>query len=228
MKKISGAQAFIEALRNEGVRDVFGYPGGAVLDIFDALMDADDIHFILTRHEQGAVHAADGYARATGRVGVCLVTSGPGATNTVTGIATACMDSIPIVVFTGQVNTNLIGNDAFQEADIVGITRPCTKHNYLVKDIDDLARVIKEAFYIARTGRPGPVLVDLPKNIQKSMITFKYPDEVRLDSYCPTYKGHVGQVRRIMGVILKSCLLYTSDAADELDGVVVGGRGLGV
>jgi len=204
MKKISGAQAFIEALRKEGVTDVFGYPGGAVLDIFDALMDADDIHFVLTRHEQGAVHAADGYARATGRVGVCLVTSGPGATNTVTGLATACMDSIPVVVFTGQVNTNLIGNDAFQEADIVGITRPCTKHNYLVKDVGDLARVIKEAFYIARTGRPGPVLVDLPKNIQKSMITFKYPDQVRLDSYCPTYKGHVGQIRRIMGVILKS------------------------
>lgn len=135
MKKITGAQAFIEALRCEGVTSAFGYPGGAVLDIFDALMDARDIQFILTRHEQGAVHAADGYARASGRVGVCLVTSGPGATNTVTGIATAYMDSIPIVVFTGQVPTHLIGNDAFQEADIVGITRPCTKHNYLVKDI---------------------------------------------------------------------------------------------
>ncbi len=204
MKKITGAQAFIEALRCEGVTHAFGYPGGAVLDIFDAIMDARDIQFILSRHEQGAVHAADGYARASGRVGVCLVTSGPGATNTVTGIATAYMDSIPIVVFTGQVPTHLIGNDAFQEADIVGITRPCTKHNYLVKDVCDLGRVIKEAFYIARTGRPGPVLVDLPKNVMNSTVNFKYPDSVSLDSYCPTYKGHQGQIRRIMGVILKS------------------------
>lgn len=204
MKKISGAQAFIESLRCEGVKHVFGYPGGAVLDIFDAIMDAKDIEFILTRHEQGAVHAADGYARASGRVGVCLVTSGPGATNTVTGIATANMDSIPLVVFTGQVPTHLIGNDAFQEADIVGITRPCTKHNYLVKDSADLARVIKEAFYIARTGRSGPVLVDLPKNIMKDMIAFKYPEEVEMESYCPTYKGHLGQIKRIVNVILKS------------------------
>ncbi len=204
MKKITGAQAFIEALRCEGVTHAFGYPGGAVLDIFDAIMDARDIQFILSRHEQGAVHAADGYARASGRVGVCLVTSGPGATNTVTGIATAYMDSIPIVVFTGQVPTHLIGNDAFQEADIVGITRPCTKHNYLVKDVCDLGRAIKEAFYIARTGRPGPVLVDLPKNVMNSTVNFKYPESVNLDSYCPTYKGHQGQIRRIMGVILKS------------------------
>ncbi|MRR36766.1 biosynthetic-type acetolactate synthase large subunit, partial [bacterium] len=204
MKKITGAQAFIEALRHEGVKDVFGYPGGAVLDIFDAIMDATDINFILTRHEQGAVHAADGYARATGKVGVCLVTSGPGATNTVTGVATAYMDSIPLVVFTGQVSTHLIGNDAFQEADIVGISRPCTKHNYLVKDVADLPRVIKEAFYIARTGRPGPVLVDIPKDVQKNMINFKYPDTVRLESYNPTYKGHIGQIKRIMSVILKS------------------------
>ncbi|HPC47736.1 MAG TPA: thiamine pyrophosphate-binding protein, partial [Deltaproteobacteria bacterium] len=156
MKKITGAQAFIEALRCEGVKHMFGYPGGAVLDIFDVIMDAPDIAFILTRHEQGAVHAADGYARASGKVGVALVTSGPGATNTVTGIATAYMDSIPVVVFSGQVSTNLIGNDAFQEADTVGITRPCTKHNYLVKDVQDLPRVIKEAFFIASTGRPGP------------------------------------------------------------------------
>ncbi|HPW68218.1 MAG: biosynthetic-type acetolactate synthase large subunit [Desulfomonilia bacterium] len=204
MRKITGAQAFIEALRCEGVTHAFGYPGGAVLDIFDAIMDARDIQFILSRHEQGAVHAADGYARASGRVGVCLVTSGPGATNTVTGIATAYMDSIPIVVFTGQVPTHLIGNDAFQEADIVGITRPCTKHNYLVKDVCDLGRVIKEAFYIARTGRPGPVLVDLPKDVMKSTVNFKYPDSLSLESYCPTYKGHPGQIRRIMGLILKS------------------------
>ncbi len=204
MKRLSGACAFIEALRCEGVKHVFGFPGGAVLDIFDAIMDAPDIEFILTRHEQGAVHAADGYARSSGKVGVCLVTSGPGATNTVTGIATAYMDSIPVVIFTGQVPTHLIGNDAFQEADIVGITRPCTKHNYLVKDIADLARVIKEAFYIARTGRSGPVLVDLPKDIMKDTIAFKYPDKVELDSYCPTYKGHLGQIKRIVDLILKS------------------------
>ena len=199
VKKITGAYAFIEALRCEGVKHIFGYPGGAVLDIFDAIMDAPDIQFILSRHEQGAVHAADGYARASGKVGVALVTSGPGATNTVTGIATACMDSIPIVVFSGQVSTNLIGNDAFQEADTVGITRPCTKHNYLVKDCADLPRVIKEAFYIAATGRPGPVLVDIPKDVMKGLITFKYPDKVFLEGYCPNYRGHPGQIKRIVG-----------------------------
>ena len=204
MKKITGAYAFIEALRCEGVKHVFGYPGGAVLDIFDAIMDAPDIQFILSRHEQGAVHAADGYARASGKVGVALVTSGPGATNTVTGIATACMDSIPIVVFSGQVSTNLIGNDAFQEADTVGITRPCTKHNYLVKDCNELPRVIKEAFFIAATGRPGPVLVDIPKDVMRGLIPFKYPDKVNLEGYCPTYKGHMGQIKRIVSTILKS------------------------
>ncbi|HQI80454.1 MAG TPA: biosynthetic-type acetolactate synthase large subunit [Deltaproteobacteria bacterium] len=204
MKKITGAYAFIEALRCEGVKHVFGYPGGAVLDIFDAILDAPDIQFILARHEQGAVHAADGYARASGKVGVALVTSGPGATNTVTGLATACMDSIPIVVFSGQVSTNLIGNDAFQEADTVGITRPCTKHNYLVKDCAELPRVIKEAFYIAGTGRPGPVLVDIPKDVMRGLIGFKYPEKVCLEGYCPTYKGHQGQIRRILGTILKS------------------------
>jgi acetolactate synthase I/II/III large subunit len=204
IKKITGAYAFIEALRCEGVKHIFGYPGGAVLDIFDAIMDAPDIQFILSRHEQGAVHAADGYARASGRVGVALVTSGPGATNTVTGIATACMDSIPIVVFSGQVSTNLIGNDAFQEADTVGITRPCTKHNYLVKDCADLPRVIKEAFYIASTGRPGPVLVDIPKDVMKGLIAFKYPDKVFLEGYCPNYRGHPGQIKRIVSTILKS------------------------
>jgi acetolactate synthase-1/2/3 large subunit len=224
MKKISGAYAFIEALRCEGVKHVFGYPGGAVLDIFDAIMDAPDIQFILSRHEQGAVHAADGYARASGKVGVCLVTSGPGATNTVTGIATACMDSIPIVVFTGQVSTNLIGNDAFQEADIVGITRPCTKHNYLVKDVSDLPRVVKEAFFIAASGRPGPVLVDIPKDVMKELVTFKTPDKVCLEGYNPTYKGHLGQIKRIIGTILKSrhAVIYAgggvvlSNASEEL------------
>ncbi len=173
MSKMKGASILIEALRAEGVQAVFGYPGGAVLDIFDAIMDVEDIQFVLSRHEQGAVHAADGYARASGNVGVCLVTSGPGATNTVTGIATAYMDSIPMVVFTGQVPTNLIGNDAFQEADVVGITRPCTKHNYLVKDINQLQKVIKEAFYIARTGRPGPVVVDLHKFLVQSYTQFQ-------------------------------------------------------
>lgn len=224
MKKITGAYAFIEALRCEGVKHVFGYPGGAVLDIFDAIMDAPDIQFILSRHEQGAVHAADGYARASGRVGVALVTSGPGATNTVTGIATACMDSIPIVVFSGQVSTNLIGNDAFQEADTVGITRPCTKHNYLVKDCEELPKVIKEAFYIASTGRPGPVLVDIPKDVMRGLISFRYPEKVCLEGYCPTYKGHLGQIKRILGTVLKSRhpVIYAgggvvlSNAADEL------------
>ncbi len=224
MGKMKGARVFLEALRLEGVKHIFGYPGGAVLDIFDALYDAQDVDFILTRHEQGAVHAADGYARATGDVGVCLVTSGPGATNTVTGIATAYMDSIPMVVFTGQVPTHLIGNDAFQEADIVGITRPCTKHNYLVKNIADLPRVLKEAFYIARTGRPGPVLVDLPKDVMNSEIRFKYPESVEMDSYCPTYKGHLGQIKRIIDVVLKSKkpVIYAgggvvhADASEEL------------
>src|SRR5512140_1773122 len=164
MKK-TGAEILIESLKKEGVKHVFGYPGGVVLNIFDHLHDEKALQLILTRHEQGAVHAADGYARATGKAGVVLVTSGPGATNTVTGIATAYMDSIPLVVITGQVPTMLIGNDAFQEADIIGITRPCTKYNILVKDVKDLAHVIKEAFYIATTGRPGPVLIDIPKDV---------------------------------------------------------------
>jgi len=204
MNRMKGASALIETLRCEGVKHIFGYPGGAVLDIFDAIMDMKDIQFILVRHEQGAVHAADGYARATGSVGVCLVTSGPGATNTVTGIATAYMDSIPIVVFTGQVPTTLIGNDAFQEADIVNITRPCTKHNYLVKDISDLPRIVKEAFYIASTGRPGPVLIDLPKDVMNATASFKYPDKVAVHGYNPTYKGHTGQIKRIVSLLLKS------------------------
>jgi len=204
MTKIKGAEAFIETLRREGVKHMFGYPGGAVLDIFDVIMDVKDIKFILSRHEQGAVHAADGYARSSGRVGVCLVTSGPGATNTVTGIATAYMDSIPIVVFTGQVPTHLIGNDAFQEADVVGITRPCTKHNYLVKDVADLSRIVKEAFYIARTGRPGPVLVDLPKDVMNATIKFQYPEAVSLQGYKPVYKGHAGQIKKLVDLVLKS------------------------
>jgi acetolactate synthase-1/2/3 large subunit len=164
MKGLTGAEILLKGLEEEGVDTIFGYPGAAVIDIYDRLVKSD-IRHILVRHEQGAVHAADGYARASGEVGVCLVTSGPGATNTVTGIATAYSDSIPLVVLTGQVPRMLIGNDAFQEVDIVGITRPCTKHNYLVTDVNDLGRVIKEAFYLARSGRPGPVLIDLPKDL---------------------------------------------------------------
>ncbi len=194
--KMTGAQIIIEALKREGVEVIFGYPGGAVIDIYDELYRTPEIKHVLVRHEQGAAHAADGFARSTGKVGVCLVTSGPGATNTVTGIATAYMDSIPIVVFTGQVPTKLIGNDAFQEVDIVGITRPCTKHNFLVKRVEDLAWTIKAAFHIARTGRPGPVLVDLPKDVQQSKTEFYYPDEIKLRSYNPVYEPHTRQVEK--------------------------------
>jgi acetolactate synthase-1/2/3 large subunit len=202
MKK-TGAQIIIESLKKEGVDIIFNYPGGVVLPLFDELQNSPFRQF-LVRHEQAAVHAADGYARATGKVGVVIVTSGPGATNTVTGIATAFMDSIPIVVMTGQVPTPLIGNDAFQEADIIGITRPCTKHNYLVKDITDLARILKEAFYVARSGRPGPVLIDLPKDIFVNSAEFKYPEKVFIRGYQPTYEGHVGQIQRSVKLILKS------------------------
>jgi acetolactate synthase-1/2/3 large subunit len=182
---------------------IFNYPGGAILPVNDEL-SRWDFKVVLVRHEQGAVHAADGYARASGKVGVCLVTSGPGATNTVTGLATAFMDSIPVVVITGQVSTPLIGNDAFQEADIVGITRPCTKHNYLVTDGRDLARIVREAFYIARTGRPGPVLIDLPKDIASNVADFKYPQEVRIRGYQPTLDGHMPQIKRALHLIVKA------------------------
>ena len=202
MKK-TGAQIIIECLKKEGVEVIFNYPGGAVIPLFDELQNAP-FQQILVRHEQAAVHAADGYARATGKVGVVIVTSGPGATNTVTGITTAFMDSIPIVVMTGQVPTFLIGNDAFQEADIIGITRPCTKHNYLVKDVKDLARILKEAFYVARSGRPGPVLIDLPKDIFVNSTEFKYPEKVFIRGYQPTYEGHVGQIQRAVKLMLKS------------------------
>ncbi len=201
--KLKGAQIFFECLKKEGVEVVFGFPGGAVLDLYHE-MAAHDIRHILVRHEQGAAHMADGYARASGRVGVCLVTSGPGATNTVTGIATAYMDSIPMVIFTGQVPTPLIGDDAFQEVDIIGITRPCTKHSYLVRDVNDLARVIKEAFYLARTGRPGPVLVDLPKDVIQAQADFKYPQKVHLPGYRPTVEAHAGQVRKACELIARA------------------------
>ena len=221
--KRTGAQILIESLKMEDVDTIFCYPGGATLYITDAL-HYSDIKQIVVRHEQGAVHAADGYSRASGKVGVSLVTSGPGATNTVTGIATACMDSIPLVIFSCQVNTMLIGNDAFQEADIVGITRPCTKHSYLVKDVKDLARIIKEAFYIARSGRPGPVLVDIPKDVSAAACDFKYPDKVFIRSYQPTYAGHLGQIKKALKTIASSKrpVLYTgggiisSGASQEL------------
>ena len=201
--KLSGTQILMKMLKAEGVDTIFGYPGGAVIDIYDELVQTD-IRHILVRHEQGAVHAADGYARVSGRVGTCLVTSGPGATNTVTGIATAYTDSIPIVVITGQVPTHLIGNDAFQEVDIVGITRPCTKHNYLVKSTTEMARIIKEAFYIARSGRPGPVLIDIPKDVASAKVEFIEPPEVKLRSYNPTYQPHPGQLKKAAKLIKKA------------------------
>jgi acetolactate synthase-1/2/3 large subunit len=202
--KVTGAQALMKCLEEQGVNVIFGFPGGAVIDIYDELLKNDKITHVLVRHEQAAVHAADAYARVNGVVGVALVTSGPGATNTVTGIASAYCDSIPIVVFTGQVPTQLIGNDAFQEVDIVGITRPCTKHNYLVKNHDDLISTIREAFHIARTGRPGPVLVDLPKDVVSAMVDFTPPEEVRMRTYKPTYEPHPGQIEKACRAALKA------------------------
>ncbi|MEW6387816.1 MAG: biosynthetic-type acetolactate synthase large subunit [Thermodesulfobacteriota bacterium] len=226
MKKMTGAQIILKCLEKEGVKHIFGYPGGAVIDLYDELTRHPQIKHYLVRHEQAAVHAADGYARAADKVGVALVTSGPGATNTVTGIASAYMDSIPIVVFTGQVPTALIGNDAFQEVDIVGITRPCTKHNYLVTDVRQLARTIHEAFHIARSGRPGPVLVDLPKNVQQASIVPENigPKDIKIKSYQPTIHANPRQVKRALDMILeaKKPVLYTgggiihANAADEL------------
>jgi acetolactate synthase-1/2/3 large subunit len=201
--KITGSEILIESLKREGVRHIFGYPGGVVLGIFDFLYDDKDIQLILTRHEQGAVHAADGYARSTGKPGVVLVTSGPGATNTVTGIATASMDSIPLIVFSGQVPTLLIGNDAFQEADIVGISRPCTKYNFLAKDVKELSKIVREAFYIATSGRPGPVLIDLPKDVTVGKAEFTWP-EVKIRSYNPTYEGNKWMITQAAHLIAKS------------------------
>ena len=200
---MTGAQILIECLKREGVAVMFGYPGGQVLPLFDKIYDSD-IRFILVRHEQGAAHAADGYARATGKPGVCIATSGPGATNLVTGIANAYMDSIPMVAITGQVKTFLIGNDAFQEADVTGITRPITKHNYLVKDVKDLARIVREAFFIASTGRPGPVLIDIPSDIQLQDTEFIWPESVDIRSYKPTYFGHPGQIKKAAKLISAS------------------------
>lgn len=201
--KIPGARAVIESLYKEGVEVIFGYPGGTVLPLYDELYDAD-IRHILVRHEQAAAHAADGYARVTGKVGVCLATSGPGATNLVTGIATAYMDSVPMVAITGQVPSTMIGNDAFQEANITGITLPITKHNYLIQDAKDIPRVFKEAFYIAGTGRPGPVLIDIPKDIQTDLIEFEYPKEINLRGYKPKSAGNEQQVKRAASLIMDS------------------------
>jgi len=201
---MTGAAALVRSLELEGVDLLFGYPGGVVLPIFDALYDSKKIRTVLPRHEQGAVHMADGYARVTGRCGVALVTSGPGATNTVTGIANAFMDSVPLVVFTGQVASSVIGTDAFQESDITGITIPVTKHNYLIKDAAELPEVIKEAFYIATTGRPGPVLIDIPADIGKAQIEFVWPDAVKLPGYKPTVKGHSRQIKQAAGLISRA------------------------
>jgi acetolactate synthase-1/2/3 large subunit len=203
MAIMTGAQILIESLLKEGVDVMFGYPGGVVLPIFDVLYDSK-LKLTLTRHEQGAAHAADGYARATGKVGVCLSTSGPGATNLVTGIANAYMDSIPMVAITGQVKTFLIGNDAFQESDVTGITRSITKHNYLVKDIKDLAMIIREAFYIASTGRPGPVVIDLPVDVQTAKTEFIWPQKVSIRSYQPTVEGHLGQIKKAAKMLEKA------------------------
>lgn len=223
--ELNGAQILLECLKREGVDVMFGFPGGAVIDIYDQIPNYSIKH-VLVRHEQGAIHAADGYARATGKVGVCLATSGPGATNTVTGIATAYLDSIPVVIITGQVPTPLIGNDAFQEVDIVGITRPCTKHNYLVKDVEELALTIRRAFYLARTGRPGPVLVDVPKNVQQQVTKFVFPkaEQIKMRSYQPNIKPNVKQLRKVLELLKGSRkpLIYagggviSSDASEDL------------
>jgi acetolactate synthase-1/2/3 large subunit len=222
--KMNGARILLECLKLEGVDTVFGYPGGTVINIYDELFSFRGIKHILPRHEQGGVHAADGLARATGKVGVAIATSGPGATNTVTGIATAYMDSIPMVIITGQVPTALIGNDAFQEVDIIGITRPCTKHNFLVKNVADLPEIMKKAFYIARSGRPGPVLVDIPKDVQVATADFKYPQNVDIRGYKPNLEGHPKQIEKAVSMILasKKPVLYVGggvvagDASEEL------------
>lgn len=220
----TGAEIVVRCLQAEGVEYVFGYPGGAVLNIYDEIYKQDQFKHVLVRHEQAAVHAADAYSRATGRVGVALVTSGPGATNAVTGIATAYMDSIPLVVLTGQVPTAAIGMDAFQEVDMVGISRPCVKHNFLVKDVRELATTLKKAFYIAATGRPGPVVVDIPKDITQHTCPYEYPADIRMRSYNPTFKGHAGQIKRAVQMLLeaKRPMIYTGggvilgDAAEQV------------
>lgn len=219
-KKMNGSEIFFECLRRENVEYIFGYPGGALLKVYETLYDVQDIKHILVRHEQGATHMAEGYARATGKPGVVLVTSGPGATNTVTGISNAYMDSSPMVVFTGQVVSNLIGNDAFQEADIVGITRPITKHNFLVKDAKDLATTIRKAFFLATQGRPGPVLVDLPKDVLSSECVFNWPEKIDIRGFKPTIKGHENQIKKAAKIIAKAKrpLLYVGGGVIASEG----------
>ena len=226
--EITGAEIVVRCLEEEGVKHVFGYPGGAVLYLYDALYATRKVQHILVRHEQAAVHAADAYSRSTESVGVCLVTSGPGVTNAVTGIATAYMDSIPMVILSGQVPTHAIGQDAFQECDTVGITRPCVKHNFLVKNVKDLAMVMRKAFHIARTGRPGPVLVDIPKDISRDKCRFEYPKSVSMRSYNPVSKGHQGQIKKALQLIMSAerPMIYTgggvilANASKELNTLV--------
>jgi acetolactate synthase-1/2/3 large subunit len=233
MMQISGAEIVVRSLREEGVEFVFGYPGGAVLEIYDAIFKQDAFKHVLVRHEQAAVHAADAYSRSSDKVGVALVTSGPGATNALTGIATAYLDSIPLVVISGQVGTPAIGLDAFQEVDMVGMSRPCVKHNFLVKDISELAPTIKKAFYIAKTGRPGPVVVDIPKDVQQTLSEFHYPDSVNIRSYTPVTRGHPGQIKKAVNLLAeaKRPFIYVGggavlgNAADEVRELV---RSLGV
>ncbi|HEY9147651.1 MAG TPA: acetolactate synthase 3 large subunit [Gammaproteobacteria bacterium] len=217
--ELTGAEIISRFLKDEGVEHLFGYPGGAVLHIYDALYKQDAVKHVLVRHEQAATHAADAYARSTGKPGVVLVTSGPGATNAVTGIATAYMDSIPMVVITGQVNSTLIGNDAFQEVDSVGITRPCVKHNFLVKDVNDLALTLKKAFYIATTGRPGPVVVDIPKDVTAERTRYVYPKKVTMRSYNPVVKGHSGQIKKAVNMMLsaKRPIIYSGGGVVQGD-----------
>ncbi len=223
--ELNGAEIVVRCLQEEGVEHLFGYPGGAVLYIYDELYKQDRVQHLLVRHEQAAVHAADAYSRSTEKVGVCLVTSGPGVTNAVTGIATAYMDSVPMVILSGQVPTHAIGEDAFQECDTVGITRPCVKHNFLVKDVKDLALTIKKAFHIARSGRPGPVLVDIPKDITRNKCRFDYPDSVAMRSYNPVVRGHQGQLKKALALLLgaERPMIYTgggvilANASDQLN-----------
>src|SRR6188474_3339621 len=200
--ELTGAEIVVRCLQAEGVEVVFGYPGGAVLWIYDELFKQDKVRHVLVRHEQGAAHAADGYSRSSDKVGVCLVTSGPGLTNAVTGIATAYMDSIPMIVISGQVPTHAIGEDAFQECDSVGITRPCVKHNFLVRDVKDLASTMKKAFYIASTGRPGPVVVDIPKDVTQHKTEFDDPGKVTMRSYNPVTRGHAGEIKKAIQVLM--------------------------
>jgi len=222
--KMNGARILLESLKREGVDLVFGYPGGTVINLYDELMNVREIRHILPRHEQGGTHAADGYARATGKVGVAIATSGPGATNTITGIATAYMDSIPMVIITGQVPTPLIGNDAFQEVDIIGITRPITKHSFLIRHAKDIPTIVRKAFYIAKSGRPGPVLIDFPKDVQISQAEFKWPEQIDIRGYKPNLEGHPKQVEKAVEMLLaaRRPVIYVgggvilANAADEL------------